>query len=663
MNKHLLPLFLALLVVARPGLCPADEAPAATEPTAEDTLGIVATAEIASFNQLQQDVTAFGNTIGQPMIAMGLLGAGQLISSPGMLGIDRDKPIRVAFFGKPGDTDDDNGFFSAAVIALPLSDADGAGYFKSVETSATKTSDDNGFRTFDVSGSPLGRTLQAVVADGYAFLSSDNDIPEESLRAIAARGAADLAVPALRGTIRLAAPVAPFAAMIRSGLSEALDNGLDAAGLTDDTNAAAVRADIEYLVDLLGQNDGFALGLDFAAGRGLSIWTRADATPGSDAAALTASLRTPEDAVLSILGDADATGELAGAFDPAVARRFASGYLRVLSLLLNAVQNDADAADEAKILSGVKSLLPLLEKTVGQMDFMTGSFAESVSMNAEGAPSYRYAVGCADAEKMRAANKELRDGLKGIEMLSFLNSEDLDTREANGLVIDRVRMSLDFDKLLAAMGLDSNTPLPPPAAGQLQLLRAMYGNLSENTMETTVRDGTAYITWAPGEAPLDAVLANAAKPAAPGPLSDLFADVPELGTSVLRGYMDYAKVIPSMMKTLPDGAADPNDAEFKAVLEKILATPDRIGFVAWRDNDSLLSAIRFQENVFQDFASWGAYMRARFQRDWEERRRQQQDAEDEDEDDDEDDPLSGLSEEDRKKIGVILEKGSFDDDK
>ena len=626
----------------------------------DNALGILATAEIASFNQLQQDVTALGAAIGQPMISMGLLGAGQLISSPGLLGVDRDKPIRVAFFGDLSSIGDDEGFFASAVIALPLSDADGASYFKSVETGATKKSDANGYRVYDIPNSPLGETLEIVVANGYAFLSTDGDISEAELLAIAARGADALAVPGVRGTIRLSAPVAPFAAMLRKGVAEALDNGLATADLANDQDAAAVRADIEYLVDLFGQNDALALGLDISAGRGLSIWGRTDATPGSDAAAIAASLRTPEDGVLSVLGNADAAVEFAAAFDPAIARRFVSGYLRVFSLFTKAIEKNMDNADNAKGLAGIKDLLSIVEKAFSQADYMTGSIAESVSMDAEGIPSYRFAAGCTDPEKMHAVSKELLDALKGNETFSFFGSEDLGTREANGLVIHRMRMAYDFDKLLSTMGVDPNAPLPPPAAGQLQLMRAMYGKLGGNTMEYATRDGITYAAWAPGEAPLDAVLASLSRPEQAGALSALFSDVPELGTSVVRGYMDYSKIMPTMLKSLPAEVFDPNEEEFKAVVEKILSTPDPIGFVAWRDGDSLLSVVRLDENVFKDFSAWGAYMGARFRRQWEERAKQQQD---DDEEEDDDDLLSGLSEEDRKKIGDILDKGDFDDNK
>ena len=292
---------------------------------------------------------------------------------------------------------------------------------------------------------------------------------------------------------------------------------------------------------------------------------------------------------------------------------------------------------------------------------MTGSFAEAVRTDEEGVPSYRFAFGCSDAEAFHAASKEFREDLKGVEGLSFLKMEDIDSREASGLVVIRVRMTYDFDNLLSTMGVDPNAPLPPPVAGQMQLMRAMYGKLDGATMESAVRDGIAYAALAPGEAPLDAMLADAAKPKASGSLSAIFADVPELGASAFRGYVNYAKLIPSMVKTLPPEFVDPEEAEFKAVMEKILATPDTIGAVTWRDGDSLLSVLRLDENVFRDFAAWGEFMRAKFRRQWEERMRQQQAEED---DEDEDDPLADLSEEDRKKIGVILDNnGDFDDNK
>ncbi len=641
-----------VFALARPALVGADP-------------GIFATAEIASFGQLQQDVTALGTAIGQPMLPMGLLGAGQLLASPGMLGIDRDKPIRIALYGDSDALAGDEPPQVQFVIALPLADADGASYFQSVLTSATKKSEADGFLTFDLSNSPLGDSLGVVVANGYAFLSPNGKLPEAELRAVAAQGADALAVPGLRGTVRIAAPAAPFAGQIRKGIAGLFDT-MDAPADDEDAKAAvaSVRADIEYLASLFEQNDRFALGLDFAAGRGLSIWSRTDAQAGSDAAALVASFRAPENGVLSVLGGEGVAAEFAGAIDPALLRRFVGGETRLVSLFLKAAEKDADDEAATKALDGVKTLLALIEKAAGQTEFMTGSFAEAVRTDDEGVPSYRFAFGCSDADAFRAASKELREGLKGVEGLSFLGMEDLDSREAGGLVVNRVRMTYDFDKLLSTMGVDPNAPLPPPVAGQMQLMRAMYGKLNGATMESAVRDGIAYAALAPGEAPLDAVLASLPAGESPaGQLPVLFADVPELGASALRGYVNYAKFVPAMVKTLPPEFVDPEEAEFKAVMEKILATPDIIGAVTWRDGDSLLSVLRLDENVFRDFATWGEFMSAKFRRQWEERMRQQQ-AEEDDEDDDDDDPLADLSEEDRKKIGVILDNnGDFDDNK
>ena len=633
-------------------------------------IGPVAIAEIASFSQLQQDVTALGTAVGQPMLSMGLLGAGQLVASPGMLGIDRDKPIRVALLGEP------DALANAlpqlkAVIALPLSDADGAAYFQSVLTSGSKKSSADGYHVFNLSNSPLGNSLQAVVANGYAFLSTDDDIPEAELRAIAARGPDALAVPGLRGTIRIAAPASTLAAPLRKGVRTLLEEAFAdlTAVPTDDDDVVAVRNDILYLVDLFAQNDTLSLGLDFTAGRGLSLWSRADALAGSDAAAIAASLRTPEDSVLSVFGEeTDAFGLAVGA-DPALLQRLFGGFTRFIKLaakLATAAAGDADAS-QAKVLELIPVVTGILEKSMDMIPFLSGSFAETGTFDADGGMAYRIAMGCTDADGFRAANKALRENLLGNEAIDFMGYENLDPREANGLVIDRSKFSYDIDKLLARMGVDASAA-PPPAAAQMDMLRAMYAKLGENTMESTVRDGTAFFAWAPGEAPLDALLARTGKSATLP--ANLFADLPELSTCVFREYFDYAKFLPSLLKQLPPEAVDPDDAEFKTVMDKILSTPDFLAAVTWRDGDSLLSALRIDENVFRDVAAWGEYMTARFRRQWEERARQQQQQQNDDDDDDfdddggDDDPLSGLSEEDRKKIGIILDNnGDFDDNK
>ena len=657
-------LFASALVfaLARPALVGADP-------------GVFAVAEIASFGQLQQDVTALGTAIGQPMLPMGLLGAGQLVASPGMLGIDRDKPIRVALLGEPDVLVRDEATKVKGVIALPLADADGASYFQSVLTSATKKSDADGYLTFELSNSPLGDSLEVVVANGYAFLSSDGDIPEADLRAIAAQGADSLAVPGLRGTIRIATSAATLAAPLRKGVTELFD-GFDRLP-ADDPDVVAVRNDLTYLVDLFEQNDTLALGLDFTAGRGLSLWTRADAKPDTDAAAIAASFRVPEDAVLSVLGgEGDAFG-IAGAVDPALLRRLLGGYSRFFTFVGKLAKESADGDDaSAKALQMLPALSGIFDKGLAMLPFVSGSFAEAGSFNAEGGSATRYAMGCTDADGLRAASKAFRESLKAEPTLDFIAFEELDSREANGLAIERAKFSYDIDKFFALMGVDGNAELPPPAAAQLQTMRALYGKLGDNTLESTVRDGIVYAAWAPGEAPLDAVLAslptsgpeqagaspagqNGASPT--GQMAALFADVPEFSRSVVREYVDYAKFIPTLVKTIPAEVVDPEEAEFKDVMGKILSTPDFLGAATWRDGDSLLSVLRFDENVFRDFAAWGQYIGARMRRQWEEQMKAETDVVD---GDDEDDPLADLSEEDRKKIGVILDNnGDFDDNK
>ena len=655
-----------VFALARPALVGADP-------------GVFAVAEIASFAQLQQDVTALGTAIGQPMLPMGLLGAGQLVASPGMLGIDRDKPIRVALLGDPDVLARDEATKVKGVIALPLADADGASYFQSVLTSATKKSDADGYLTFELSNSPLGDSLEAVVANGYAFLSTDGDIPEADLRAIAVQGADSLAVPGLRGTIRIATSAATLAAPLRKGVTELFD-GFDRLP-ADDPDVVAVRNDLTYLVDLFEQNDTLALGLDFTAGRGLSLWTRADAKPDTDAAAIAASFRVPEDAVLSVLGgEGDAFG-IAVAVDPALLGRFLGGYFRLITFAGKLAKASADGDDaSAKALQMLPALSAIFEKGLATLPFVSGSFAEAGTFDAEGGSATRFAMGCTDADGLRAASKAFRESLKSEPALDFIAFEDLDSREANGLAIERAKFSYDVDKFFALMGVDGNAELPPPAAAQLEAMRALYGKLGDNTLESAVRDGIFYAAWAPGEAPLDAVLAsrpasattsgpeqagaspagqNGATPA--GQPAALFADVPEFSRSVVREYVDYAKFIPTLVKTIPAEVVDPEEAEFKDVMGKILSTPDFLGAATWRDGDSLLSVLRFDENVFRDFAAWGQYIGARMRRQWEERMK----AEAEDDDgDDEDDPLADLSEEDRKKIGVILDNnGDFDDNK
>ena len=679
---------LVALAVAPAG---ADDPAPANEPAS-----LIACAEIASFAQLQQDVTALGAAIGQPMLAMGLLGAGQLVASPGMLGIDRDKPIRIGLFGDvdalfsdddddggddnddndDNDDDDDDGTVLAGVIALPLSDADGTAYFQSVATSGTLKSDADGYRVYDLRNVPLGDTLEVVVSDGYAFLSSDGDIPEAELRAIAARGADALAVPGLRGTVRLAGPATLLATPLRKGIDEAKKNIANELSFPEnDETAAAVGADIDYLLDLVSQHDTLSVGLGFDAGTGLSVWTRADARPGSDAAALLALLRTPEDGVLSILdGGPDDAFAFAFGVDPALLQRAYGGFARLVSLGATVVKGAAAKAGDkapagaAQMFALFDKLAPMIEKSKETLPLFTGSIGEVGSFSADGdIAGYRYAIGCTDYEAVRRFATESQAELATVAP-GFFSIEELETREAGGLVVHRNRVNYDLDKLLALAGLDEAAQAAASADPNMKMLREMYDAFGRNTIESTARDGVLYAIWAPGDAPLDSVLAKAASGSGRGGVLDaLFADVPELSSSVLREYVDYAKVLPIVLKQLPEGAVDPDDEEFKAVLAKVQSTPDRLGLLSWRDGDSLLGVLRIEPSFFGDMAAFGQYQQARFRREWEERMRQQQQDDDDDDfedGDDDDDPLAGLSEEDRKKIGVILdEKGDFDDNK
>ncbi|MCL1857211.1 MAG: hypothetical protein FWF84_06210 [Kiritimatiellaeota bacterium] len=78
--------------------------------------------EVESYQALSSDVMALANLIGQPMLggaALGM-GIGPALGVPGMVGVDQDKPIRVALYMDMGAFDEDSDAGAEIVIIVPL---------------------------------------------------------------------------------------------------------------------------------------------------------------------------------------------------------------------------------------------------------------------------------------------------------------------------------------------------------------------------------------------------------------------------------------------------------------------------------------------------------------------------------------------------------------
>ncbi len=231
--------------------------------------------EVESFQALSADVSALGTHIRQPMISMGLLGIGEAIGAPGLVGIDPARPWRIVGFADPANLET-----FEIVFILPVQE-DGAGYLESLGVSYATVQDDGVMRRLRAERRVTFLdefSLQFV--EGYAVASRSAPLTTRVAEDLAQDPQA-YAVRGFSGTVR-ASVETPLLLTGMQDFFEQQQMMLEAVG--DDAAAGlAVAAHMQRMAHdiqlrILKQTARIGLGFQCDAA-GLTLYQRIDAIP------------------------------------------------------------------------------------------------------------------------------------------------------------------------------------------------------------------------------------------------------------------------------------------------------------------------------------------------------------------------------------------------
>lgn len=263
--------------------------------------------ELSSYRQLTADIAALSGHLENPMLNMGLVAFGNLIGSPGLLGVDQDRPMRWALF-----PEGDGGQRNSWVMVLPVTE-DGKAFLDSLGVSYEVTRDDGLIRRLRASRPVQSfREMSVRLLDGWVVASPSEPLVRRAADLLQTNAAA-FSLTGLSGTLRVGIDVAAALPKARLRFEESA-RAADAVGEPPEGAAAAAEAlrrlYVETLFGVLEQAGQVAFGLQFDA-QGLTVYSRLDAWPETALAKLCAEAAPPPARLLALLPP-EACGAYAG---------------------------------------------------------------------------------------------------------------------------------------------------------------------------------------------------------------------------------------------------------------------------------------------------------------------------------------------------------------
>ena len=527
-----------------------------------------ATVEISSFAQLQKDVAALGADIGQPMISLGLVGMGNFLGSPGMLGIDQNKPIRLVF------ATENDVLGNRPAVVVPLSEADGAGYLKSLSAIAEKAAEANGIATYTFRN--FRQNARIHVANGYAVLALEGTVNETLLTRITADLAQDAtaySVKGISGTLRADLSAKFVLPILERFVRDKLES------IEDDEDRLAVRASSDKLMDLLRGTSRIALGLDYTENTGLSLWSRTDALPDSPLQALFSEFKAPAPELLPYIGGKPAVLSADGAQGP-VSRRLGPIVVSAVKAILSANPDNPQMAQ----------LLPMLSASIDQFDSVPAETVTAARFDDKGRP-YSLSIGLGgNPEKQIEAL--LAQHAVARENASAAEDNPIRFGEATTRTLDDLGVTVHTVPVSIAADGDSENPILPACAAYLKDNAFGY--------EYAVKDGRLYMVIGPSGIIEKNFAAPEMLPAAP--LAEVFPDMKNVDESVVRFTVDYGALVHDLLVFVNN--AMPEEQKMPAeVLDTLSADPGRVGFLMQAKDNTAVGVFRATPGLVRSAAS------------------------------------------------------------
>lgn len=367
--------------------------------TASQAQDPVARLEIASYQQLSADVASLGLHIQNPMLNMGLMALGNALGAPGLLGLDQERPIRLAIFADGGDLEK-----AQRVLVLPVLD-DGGKYLEALKVNYTSVEDDGNVRRFRANRNVQSfREMSVVMVDGYAVVSPSKPLVDRVAGWL--KEAPDrLAVGGIAGSV-----LASFdATAVLPALRRRLDEQARAAEAQVAEGPAAAIADMtrvyaEAAIGILEQTVSLKLSLQCNA-QGLTVYGRLDAAPDSTLAKLFAESQPPSAALRRLL-PADATMVYASGALGAFMRHGMEPYMAFARKLME-MQKRMMAQIGGDAFPAGFNMDKLFEQALLVAGAYGDDFVFSFGPSAPGQPSVLFeAITVKDANKVLAAMDE-----------------------------------------------------------------------------------------------------------------------------------------------------------------------------------------------------------------------------------------------------------------
>jgi hypothetical protein len=291
----------------------------------------IARVEITSYKQLSADVMSLGMHVQNPMMNMGLMALGNFVGAPGLLGLDQERPIRLALFADGGDIEK-----AERVLVLPVLE-DGAKYLEALKANYTSVSDDGNVRRFRANRNVQSfREMSVAIINGYAVVTPSKPLLDRVAGWI--KEAPDhLAVGGIAGSVLVSVDAGAVLPAVRKRLDEqarAADAGGDVGPQTAVADMMRVYAD--GAIGILEQTLSLKLALQCNE-QGLTVYGRIDALPDTTLAKMCAEAHAPSARLRKLL-PADATMVYASGAMGALMRHAKDPYLAFARKMMDAQQ-------------------------------------------------------------------------------------------------------------------------------------------------------------------------------------------------------------------------------------------------------------------------------------------------------------------------------------
>lgn len=509
-------------------------------------------AETSSIDKLQSFVTSISAQIGNPGLALGFVGLGNVLGSPGFLGIDRTKPVRVLFLSK------EDVLQAKPIVILPLSSTDGAEYLKSLGAHLTLGESANNFSTYTNKGG--SGKIRYHFVDGYALFSEQSLVDDADLEAVGASLKQNLdaySIQGLPGTIRIQANMSFLMPFVEKSAREYLE-------AIDEENTElrqSSRTAVNSLIDRLKEISHLAISLDATDALGVTYGFRADVLPESSLEKSVASCTLPSERLLSFLGGAP---ELAST--DAILLHLMASQVPLVNTLLDAVialTDDKEKQDEFR--KTVDILKPVL-------DHLPSATATVLRYDSEGRP-FLYV----------AQEGMTEEGFKKLLEASEAQGSEVQTRTAQGTTIHVI---------------------PVPVPEEMKDFFWTYLNKNDYCSESFYRDGVVFTTTGPAGT-IDTLLAEPfPKETLPcEPLKEIFPDIPSMENMGTRITLDVCSIIHKLGLYHNRTTETEEDKIPAASLESLANAKGRVGALYAVKDRSLVFMARVTPGFFKSINS------------------------------------------------------------